>query len=53
MPLDGHSYLVNQGWRAGKGLREGAIAKPLTIPQKKNLAGLGKDRDEAFPFWDQ
>jgi len=23
------------------------------MPQKKNLAGLGKDRDEAFPFWDQ
>lgn len=54
MPLDGHSYLVNRGWRGvGKGLREDAISKPVVIPQKKTLAGLGKDRDEAFPFWDQ
>ena len=22
------------------------------MPQKKTLAGLGNDRDEAFPFWD-
>ena len=54
MPLDGHLYLVSQGWRGkGTGLRDGAITRPLVIPQKKNLAGLGKDRDEAFPFWDQ
>ncbi|KIM43143.1 hypothetical protein M413DRAFT_443952 [Hebeloma cylindrosporum] len=53
MPLDGHSYLVSQGWEGkGTGLRQGAISRPLAIPQKKNLAGLGKDRDEAFPFWD-
>ncbi|CAK5270337.1 unnamed protein product [Mycena citricolor] len=53
MPLDGHSYLVAQGWTgSGTGLRDGAISRPLAIPQKKNLAGLGKDRDEAFPFWD-
>ncbi|KAF8964375.1 hypothetical protein BDZ97DRAFT_2007568 [Flammula alnicola] len=53
MPLDGHSYLVAQGWGGkGTGLREGAISRPLAIAQKKNLAGLGKDRDEAFPFWD-
>ncbi|KAF8195451.1 hypothetical protein BJ912DRAFT_847353 [Pholiota molesta] len=53
MPLDGHSYLVSQGWGGkGTGLREGAISRPLAIAQKKNLAGLGKDRDEAFPFWD-
>ncbi|ETW81669.1 hypothetical protein HETIRDRAFT_384030 [Heterobasidion irregulare TC 32-1] len=53
MPLDGHSYLVAQGWSGtGTGLRRGAISRPLAIPQKKNLAGLGKDRDEAFPFWD-
>ncbi|ESK95751.1 ribosome biogenesis protein [Moniliophthora roreri MCA 2997] len=53
MPLDGHSYLVSQGWSGkGTGLRKGAIAKPITITQKKTLAGLGKDRDEAFPFWD-
>lgn len=54
MPLDGHSYLVAQGWSGkGTGLRQGAISRPLAIHQKKTLAGLGKDRDEAFPFWDQ
>ncbi|KAJ3987896.1 hypothetical protein F5890DRAFT_1494665 [Lentinula detonsa] len=53
MPLDGHSFLVAQGWSGkGNGLRKGAIAKPITVNQKKTLAGLGKDRDEAFPFWD-
>ena len=54
MPLDSHSFLVAQGW-AGKGtaLREGAISRPLALTQKKTLSGLGKDRDEAFPFWDQ
>ncbi|KAG6918776.1 hypothetical protein DXG01_011967 [Tephrocybe rancida] len=53
MPLDGHDFLVAQGWSGkGTGLRQGAISRPLAIPQKKNLAGLGKDRDEAFPFWD-
>ena len=54
MPLDSHSYLLSQGWGGkGTGLRQGAISRPLAIPQKKTLAGLGKDRDEAFPFWDQ
>ncbi|KAH7911740.1 hypothetical protein BJ138DRAFT_886598 [Hygrophoropsis aurantiaca] len=53
MPLDGHSYLTSYGWSGkGTGLRKGAIDRPLAIPPKKNLAGLGKDRDEAFPFWD-
>ncbi|KAH8825192.1 hypothetical protein DL96DRAFT_1712213 [Flagelloscypha sp. PMI_526] len=53
MPLDTHGYLVAQGWQ-GKGvaLRDGAISRPLAIPQKRTLAGVGKDRDEAFPFWD-
>ncbi len=54
MPLDGHAHLVRQGWSGkGSGLRHGAIAKPVTIIQKKTLSGIGKDRDEAFPFWDQ
>jgi len=54
MPLDGYSYLVAQGWQGtGKALREGAISKPVVIAQKKSLAGVGKDRDEAYPFWDQ
>ncbi|KAF7298930.1 hypothetical protein MIND_00841000 [Mycena indigotica] len=46
-------YLVAQGWAgAGSALRHGALARPLAIPQKRTLAGVGKDRDEAFPFWD-
>lgn len=54
MPLNSHSYLVAQGWQGtGKALREGAISRPVIVAQKKNLAGVGKDRDEAFPFWDQ
>jgi hypothetical protein len=54
MPLDGYSYLVSQGWGGkGEALREGAINRPLTVSQKKSLSGIGKDRDEAFPFWDQ
>ncbi|THV03815.1 hypothetical protein K435DRAFT_774688 [Dendrothele bispora CBS 962.96] len=53
MPIDGHSFLVSQGWSGkGTGLRQGAITRPITIVQKNNLGGLGKDRDEAFPFWD-
>ncbi|KAF9019191.1 hypothetical protein BDZ89DRAFT_1020975 [Hymenopellis radicata] len=53
MPLDGHSYLVAQGWSGkGTGLRQGAITRPITVSQKKTLSGIGKDRDEAFPFWD-
>ncbi|EIW81026.1 hypothetical protein CONPUDRAFT_90090 [Coniophora puteana RWD-64-598 SS2] len=52
MPLDGHAYLSSYGWTKGSGLRKGALERPLAIPQKKTLAGLGKDRDEAFPFWD-
>lgn len=54
MPLNSHSYLVGQGWQGtGKALREGAISRPVVIAQKKSLAGVGKDRDEAYPFWDQ
>lgn len=51
--LDGHDYLTKRGW-GGKGtaLRSGGIAKPLAVNKKKNLSGLGKDRDEAFPFWE-
>ncbi|KIY45591.1 hypothetical protein FISHEDRAFT_76440 [Fistulina hepatica ATCC 64428] len=54
MPLDSHSFLVAQGWAGkGVGLRHGAISRPIPISQKKSLSGVGKDRDEAFPFWDQ
>ena len=54
MPLNSHSYLVGQGWQGtGKALRDGGISRPVVIAQKKSLAGGGKDRDEAYPFWDQ
>ena len=54
MPLNGHEYLVSQGWHGkGSGLRKGAISRPIMVAQKKSLSGVGKDRDEAFPFWDQ
>ncbi|KAF8580112.1 hypothetical protein K439DRAFT_1637240 [Ramaria rubella] len=51
--LDSTSYLTSFGWQGkGNGLRQGSVSRPLSIPQKRTLAGLGKDRDEAFPFWD-
>lgn len=54
MPLDGHEYLIRQGWEGkGSGLRHGGISRPIIVAQKKNMGGIGKDRDEAFPFWDQ
>ena len=54
MPIDGHAHLVAQGWSGkGSGLRPGAISRPIVVAQKKTLSGIGKDRDEAFPFWDQ
>lgn len=53
MPLNSHQYLTDRGWEGqGKALRAGGIARPLVVSQKKTLSGLGKDRDEAFPFWD-
>jgi hypothetical protein len=54
MPLDGHAFLLSQGWSGtGSGLRTGAISRPITPRQKRNLAGIGKDRGDDFPFWDQ
>jgi nucleolar protein TMA23 len=51
--LDGHEYLTKRGWKGkGNALRFGGIAKPLVVTQKNSLSGLGKDRDEAFPFWE-
>ncbi|KZT50866.1 hypothetical protein CALCODRAFT_164226 [Calocera cornea HHB12733] len=53
MPLDSHHHLSRLGWQGkGTALREGGLSRPLNVSQKKNLSGVGKDRDEAFPFWD-
>lgn len=52
--LYGHMYLTSYGWTgSGTGLRKAAFDMPLAILPKKNISGLGKGRDEAFPFWDQ
>lgn len=52
--LDSAGFLTSFGWKGkGNGLRQGSASRPLAIPQKRTLSGLGKDRDEAFPFWDQ
>ncbi|KAG8948965.1 hypothetical protein FRC04_009166 [Tulasnella sp. 424] len=56
MPLDAATHLASQGWGgAGKPLRAGpnALARPIVGVQKKTLGGVGKDRDDAFAFWDQ
>ena len=34
-------------------LKHGHATRPLPVVQKKTLSGIGKDRDEAVPFWDQ
>lgn len=34
-------------------LKHGHVTRPLAVVQKKTLGGVGKDRDEAVPFWDK
>lgn len=49
-------YLMQHGWQGtgvaldgkeGKGLK-----KPLAIPQKRDVKGIGKNRDRAVEWWD-
>ncbi|KDN46963.1 hypothetical protein K437DRAFT_294161 [Tilletiaria anomala UBC 951] len=49
-------YLIQHGWQGagvpldgknGKGLK-----KPLALPQKRDVKGLGKNRDRAVEWWD-
>lgn len=56
MPLNTSHYLTKQGWKGhgtpldgekGRGLK-----KPLIIPQKRNLGGVGQNRDRAVEWWD-
>lgn len=56
MPLNSTTYLTTQGWEGvgvpldgvgGKGLK-----KPLAMPAKRGLKGLGKERDRAVEWWD-
>ncbi len=34
-------------------LKQGHATRPIPVVQKKSMSGIGKDRDEAIPFWDQ
>lgn len=34
-------------------LKNGHATRPIPVVQKKTLSGIGKDRDESIPFWDQ
>lgn len=34
-------------------LKQGHMTRPIAVVQKKTLSGVGKDRDEAVPFWDK
>lgn len=56
MPLNATSYLTARGWKGtgipldgqqGRGLK-----KPLALPMKRNMKGLGKERDRAVEWWD-
>ncbi|CEH13577.1 PROTEIN TMA23 [Ceraceosorus bombacis] len=55
MPLNTSTYMQSQGW-AGQGnplgLNGSGLKKPLAIPQKRGLKGIGKDRDRANEWWD-
>jgi len=66
MSFSPHDHLVKQGWR-GKGtgtqiqtpshshlaFKNGHATRPIPVVQKRTMSGIGKDRDEAIPFWDQ
>ncbi|KAI9634649.1 uncharacterized protein MKK02DRAFT_37529 [Dioszegia hungarica] len=52
--FDPAEHLSKQGWKGkGTALKTGHLTRPLAVVQKKTLSGVGKDRDEAVPFWDQ
>ncbi|WVW85077.1 hypothetical protein I302_107113 [Kwoniella bestiolae CBS 10118] len=51
--FDPAAHLHKHGWKGkGTALKHGHAIKPLAVVQKKTLSGIGKDRDEAVPFWD-
>ena len=56
MPLNTAQYLTKHGWEGhGKpldGERGRGLKKPLMIPKKRNLGGIGQDRDRAVEWWD-
>ncbi|TIB71883.1 hypothetical protein E3Q18_02013 [Wallemia mellicola] len=48
--LDPSIYLQNQGWKVGRGLKENSISRPIPAPRKRNLNGIGRDRDDGHLF---
>ncbi|GAA6034644.1 hypothetical protein JCM8097_001095 [Rhodosporidiobolus ruineniae] len=53
--FDSANYLRGLGWSGpGSSLNGSAHgrAKPVTVVQKKNLGGVGRDRDTSFAWWD-
>ncbi|ORX37064.1 hypothetical protein BD324DRAFT_624651 [Kockovaella imperatae] len=51
--FDPAAHLSKQGWKGkGSALKQGHSTRPLAVVKKKTLSGIGKDRDEAIPFWD-
>jgi hypothetical protein len=53
--FDSATYLRGLGWSGpGSSLNNdpSGRAKPITVAQKKTLAGVGRDRDTAFPWWE-
>lgn len=53
MPLDSHLYLTSRGWKGkGTALRDGGLERPVVQAQKKDLKGIGQNRDDGFQFWD-
>ncbi|CAD6981547.1 unnamed protein product, partial [Tilletia controversa] len=56
MPLNTTTYLTGRGWEGKGSPLDGAngrgLKKPIVIPHRKNLAGLGRDRDRADEWWD-
>ncbi|WVQ96609.1 hypothetical protein IAU59_003714 [Kwoniella sp. CBS 9459] len=51
--FDPAAHLHKHGWKGkGTALKHGHSTRPLAVVQKKTLSGIGKDRDEAVPFWD-
>ena len=53
--FDSATYLRGLGWQGpGSSLNNSANgrAKPVTVVQKKTLAGIGRDRDTSFAWWD-
>lgn len=54
-PFDAGTYLRGLGWQGpGSSLNNSkdGRAKPVTVVQKKTLAGIGRDRDTSFAWWD-